>query len=190
MSTQKAPEEVVAILNEYFDRICPLIIDEGGDIDKFIGDAVMAVFPNEEDLRRDGALRAVRAGVRLQQALDGWKTSGGVVLTARVGINSGFAVRGDYGSRHVRRDYTVIGDTVNRAQRFESQAPPGGVLVSEVTYEACAEYVLAEPRPNLRLKGVEGPVKGYVITGLNEREGVAGSNQKPPGSGQIQQENP
>ncbi|MCD6497222.1 MAG: response regulator [Deltaproteobacteria bacterium] len=187
MSSQKAPEEVVSILNEYFDRICPIIIEEGGDIDKFIGDAVMAVFTSDEDDRTAESLAAVRAGVRLQEALAGWKTSNGVTLTARVGINSGFAVRGDYGSRHVRRDYTVIGDTVNRAQRFESQAPPGGVLVSEVTYSACAEYVLAESRTDIHLKGVDGPVKGYVITGLRDPH-TSGQTQSDPSAQRKQQE--
>ena len=161
LSASRSPADVVAFLNEYFDRICPVIFEQRGDIDKFIGDAVMAVFSDDEG--ESGALRAVRAGLGIQAALAGWTTSGGVRLLARVGINRGPAIRGDLGSRLVRRDYTVIGDTVNRAQRFESQAPRGGVLVSESTYAEIRDRVRAKRIDGLALKGVSEPVTGYVI---------------------------
>ncbi len=77
-------------------------------------------------------------------------------------------VRGDIGSRHAPggRDYTVIGDTVNRAQRFESNAPVGGILVSASTYEAIADQVEVERAQELTLKGVPEPVTAYVVKGL------------------------
>src|SRR5207302_1726291 len=111
----------------------PIIREEGGDIDKFIGDAIMAVF--EDGPGDPFALRAVRAALRMQEALGAWNRQTGHELRMRVGINTGRVVRGDIGSRCVRRDYTVIGDVVNRAQRLESNAPIGGVLISESTYE-------------------------------------------------------
>ncbi len=161
LSAQRSPQEVVSFLNEYFDRICPVIFEQQGDIDKFIGDAVMALFVDDE--KEPGALKAVRAGLGIQQALSGWVTSAGVQLQARVGINTGPVIRGDLGSRHFRRDYTVVGDTVNRAQRFESKAPRGGVLVSEATYLAVADRVRATKMEGLNLKGVSEPVTAYVI---------------------------
>ncbi len=164
LSGSRSPREVVSFLNEYFDLICPVVLDERGDIDKFIGDAVMAVFTDDEE--ETGAIRAIRAGLGIQRALRDWTTSKGVRLRARVGINRGPAIRGDLGSKHFRRDYTVIGDTVNRAQRFESNAPKGGVLVSESTYEAAKDQVRARRVDGLALKGVSEPVTGYVIEGL------------------------
>jgi class 3 adenylate cyclase len=86
-------------------------------------------------------------------------------MAIRIGINVGRVVRGDIGSRHVRRDYTVIGDVVNRAQRFESQAPHGRILVGERTYQATKDHFLYEPRQGLVLKGVKEPVNAYVVAG-------------------------
>jgi DNA-binding response OmpR family regulator len=167
MSSQKSPSEVVELLNEYFDRMCPIIIEEGGDIDKFIGDAIMAVFGGEGD--ESSAVQAVRAGLRMQKALDEWAETAKANIRSRVGINTGVLVRGDIGSVHVRRDYTVIGDTVNRAQRFESQAPTGGVLISESTFMRCQKHIVAEKREGLKLKGVAEPVVGYVVKSLREQ---------------------
>jgi adenylate cyclase len=105
----------------------------------------------------------VAAALEMQQAME---RMGG--LQMRVGINTGPVVRGDIGSRHAPggRDYTVIGDTVNRAQRFEANAPKGGVLISESTYRPVAELVDADPAPGLRFKGVPEPVNAYVVKGL------------------------
>lgn len=167
MSSRKTPSEVVALLNEYFDLLCSIIIEEGGDIDKFIGDAIMALFHDTEG--RSSALSAVRAGLRMQKALKKWAEESQTPLTSRVGINTGPLVRGDIGSKHVRRDYTVIGDTVNRAQRFESQAPRGRVLVSHSTYQLCKDAVEAEEKRDLQLKGVSEPVTGYVVTHIIDK---------------------
>jgi DNA-binding response OmpR family regulator len=165
MSCKMQPREVVELLNGFFDVMCPIVKSEAGDIDKFIGDAIMAVF----DPLPDGdspALRAVRAGLRMQAALLEWNRAAGNDMAMRVGINLGSVIRGDIGSRHVRRDFTVIGDAVNRAQRFESNAPRRGVLVGERIYQEVKELVIAEPAPGLKLKGVDEPVTAYVVRGL------------------------
>ncbi|MDW8282706.1 MAG: response regulator [Myxococcales bacterium] len=164
LAARHSPREVVELLNAYFDVMCPVIRQERGDIDKFIGDAIMAVF---DDLPDDpAALRAVRAGLRMQQALARWNSEHGTELGMRVGINTGTVVRGDIGSRYVRREYTVIGDVVNRAQRYESSAPVGGVLISESTYQVVRDQVRCEPRAGVRLKGVPEPVTAYLALEL------------------------
>jgi adenylate cyclase len=167
MSCTMQPMEVVELLNSFFDVMCPVLKAEAADIDKFIGDAIMALFDDLPD--GDAApLRAVRAALAMQAALTAWNQRTGHSLQIRIGINTGPVVRGDIGSRHVRRDFTVIGDAVNRAQRFEGSAPKGGVLVGERTYMLTRERVEYEPRLNLLLKGVAEPVNAYVALRIKE----------------------
>jgi two-component system sensor histidine kinase ChiS len=165
MSCSMQPREVVELLNGFFDVMCPILKAEAADIDKFIGDAIMAIF---EDLPGGdpAPLRAVRAGLSMQAGLARWNAEGQRDLQIRIGINTGPVVRGDIGSKHVRRDYTVIGDVVNRAQRFESNAPRGGVLVGERTWLSTRDQVDYEARPGLKLKGVDTPVTAYVALRL------------------------
>ncbi len=163
LSAERAPGDVVALLNEYFDRVCPAILEHGGDIDKLIGDAVMAVFEDADT--EPSAVRAVWAGLAVQEALAAWRAESGEPVHARVGINTGRVVRGDLGSRHFRRDYTVIGDAVNRAQRLESLAPRDSVLVSEETFRRTEGLFRGQRIEGLRLKGVEEPVAAYLVEG-------------------------
>jgi adenylate cyclase len=168
MSSKMTPGEVVAILNEAFDALCIVIRDQGGDIDKFIGDAIMAVFEDRPDRDEPHALRAVRAAWGMQQALVAFNREREKPLVMRIGLNSGTVVRGDIGSRFVRRDYTCIGDVVNRAQRHESKAPLGGVLLSADLYPRVKDYVIVEEMTGLALKGIDKPVSAYVLKGFNE----------------------
>jgi adenylate cyclase len=170
MSSTMQPMEVVELLNSFFDVMCPVLKSEAADIDKFIGDAIMALFDELPD--GDSApLRAVRSALSMQAALREWNQKrGGNPLLIRIGVNMGPVVRGDIGSRHVRRDYTVIGDVVNRAQRFEANAPKGGVLVGEQTFLATRDFIEYEARPGMMLKGVAQPVNAYVaLRMLKER---------------------
>ena len=162
MSSAMQPAEVVEVLNGFFDVMCPILKEEAADIDKFIGDAIMALFDDGPE-GDPGPLRAVRAALAMQEALAQWNRETGRDMAIRIGINVGRVVRGDIGSRHVRRDYTVIGDVVNRAQRFESKAPRGGILVGERTYLATRDQFEYEARPGLALKGVPDPVNAYVV---------------------------
>jgi adenylate cyclase len=168
MSCTMQPMEVVELLNSFFDVMCPVLKGEAADIDKFIGDAIMALFDELPD-GDPAPLRAVRAALSMQAALHEWNQATGHGLQIRVGVNMGPVVRGDIGSRHVRRDYTVIGDVVNRAQRFEANAPKGGVLVGERTYEATRDYVEYEARPGMMLKGVAQPVNAFVALRMKDR---------------------
>ncbi len=170
MSAKMTPSEVVAILNEAFDALCIVIKDCGGDIDKFIGDAIMAVFEDRPDRDEPHALRATRAAWGMQRALDRFNAERDPPLVMRIGVNSGPIVRGDIGSRFVRRDYTCIGDAVNRAQRHESNAPLGGVLISREVYERVRDYVTVEEKPGIQLKGIAEPVSAYILTDMKEKQ--------------------
>lgn len=168
MSSAMEAPAVVELLNGYFDAMCPVIKARGGDIDKFIGDAIMALFEESPEHDEGHALRAVRAAWEMQRALDVYNAAVGrePPLRMRIGVNTGPAVRGDIGSRYVRRDYTAIGDTVNRAQRYESKAPVGGVLLSAEVWEKVKDWVRAEPLEGLDLKGIDGPVTAWVLQGF------------------------
>ena len=165
MSARMSPREVVDALNASFDALCPIIKDFGGDIDKFIGDAIMAVFEDSPQFDEPHALRAARAAWGMQRALDPFKEMADP-LVMRIGLNCGPIVRGDIGSRFVRRDYTCIGDAVNRAQRHEAMAPKGGVLMSDVLYARVREHVVADEVTGIKLKGIEHPVSAYVLKGF------------------------
>jgi DNA-binding response OmpR family regulator len=169
LSSRLPPAAVVEILNDVFDVLCPILKEHGGDIDKFIGDAIMAVF-EERPGEPPFALRAVRAALAMQAGLAAHPVAAAPELAIRVGINVGKVVRGDIGSRFFRRDYTVIGDVVNRAQRFESAAPRGGVLVGEATFRRTREHIRYEARPGLRLKGIEQPIDAWVALGEIEEQ--------------------
>lgn len=165
MSSEMAPREVIDLLNDFFDLQCPIVLAEGGDIDKFIGDAIMAVF-DQIPGREPPPLRAVRAALAMQRAMVEFNRGRSRPIAMRVGINTGPVVRGDLGSRYFRRDYTVIGDTVNRANRYENRCPPGSVLISQSTYEAVRDLAECEPIEGLSLKGVSEPVCAYVVRAL------------------------
>ena len=117
-------------------------------------------------------VRAIRAALAMQKALGEWNKKLGRDMAIRIGINVGRVVRGDIGSRHVRRDYTVIGDAVNRAQRFESKAPRGDVLVGERTYQAARDRFGSSRRtPAFELWAWPEPVNAYVVLGGQEMIG-------------------
>jgi class 3 adenylate cyclase len=169
MSSAMSPREVIELLNDYFDVLCPIIKNEGGDIDKFIGDAIMAVFDDSKG-HDPPAERAVRAALGMQAAMPGFNEGRPVKLQMRIGVNTGPVVRGDLGSRFVRRDYTVIGDTVNRANRYEMQSPHGGVLISQSTRDALGDLIEVEQMPGLELKGVAEPVTAYSVLSIRPKE--------------------
>jgi CheY-like chemotaxis protein/class 3 adenylate cyclase len=168
MASKLGPRQVIELLNDYFDVLCPLVTAEHGDIDKFIGDAIMAVFeagPGWDE----PAERAVRAAMAMQHAMDGFNQGRAIPLRMRIGVNTGPLVRGDLGSRFVRRDYTVIGDTVNRANRYETRCEPGGVMISDSTRERLGSLIEVREVPGLELKGVNEPVTAYQVLRIAPR---------------------
>jgi CheY-like chemotaxis protein/class 3 adenylate cyclase len=169
MSATLGPLELIELLNAYFDVMCPIVKRHAGDIDKFIGDAIMAVFDAVRG-QPPAPERAVRAALEMQAAMAAFNAGRPSALAMRIGVNTGPVVRGDLGSRVVRRDYTVIGEVVNQANRYESRCPPGEVLVSESTRAALGDRAKVRPVPGLELKGVAKKVTGYVVEALSTSE--------------------
>ena len=141
---RRPAEEVVGILNEFFDATVPALVRHGASIDKFIGDCILAIFDGEST----GAASAVRGALELlDEVLPALRGRLGHDLHLRVGINSGDVVVGDVGSQDYRRDYTVIGDAVNVAQRIQSSANVDEILVGPRTAELLSGSIpLGEPR--------------------------------------------
>lgn len=173
MSERLQAEEVVQLLNEYFAAMTGVIFDEGGMIDKFMGDAIMAVFGAPLP-KPDDALGAVRAAVgmrkRLLELRDGWDT-GGARLDSGIGINTAEVIVGNIGSE-ARMEYTVIGDGVNLAARLEelSKDYGGGILIAEGTYDEVRDHVEAQFIDAVAVRGKTEPVKIYKVLGMQDDE--------------------
>jgi class 3 adenylate cyclase/DNA-binding response OmpR family regulator len=167
LSENMASQQVISFLNTYMTAMTAIIEEEGGIIDKFIGDGIMAVFtPTSED--DNHALRAVRAGMRMQQQLyslrQEWATSRPELagMQIRVGVNTGEVVSGNIGSE-TRMDYTVVGDNVNVASRLESVSRAGEVCISESTYRDVEGFIAATKLEPVYVKNRMQPVHVYTI---------------------------
>lgn len=134
ISESETPDNVVSLLNQYFDLIVKEIISQGGLIDKFIGDCVMAVFKGEFHLDR-----AIEASLAIRNSIEALPQAVSKIEfhpKVSIGINSGEMISGNIGSKTLKRlDYTVIGDTVNVAQRLQTIASNGQILINEEAYE-------------------------------------------------------
>ena len=164
-SEKRQPEQIVEALNEYFEIATKWILEYGGHVDKFIGDAVMGVFGVPVP-RPDHAERAVRACLAMQKELLA-KGAAGNEVTGKVGIgvNSGFVVSGNIGSQ-VKTEYTVIGDDVNLASRLNGLAKAGQTIISESTYEVIKDLVDVTPQEEAKVKGKAKPVKTYLVNSI------------------------
>ncbi|MGQ9898482.1 MAG: adenylate/guanylate cyclase domain-containing protein [Acidobacteriota bacterium] len=144
LSENKPPQEIVAVLNNYFERAAAAIFRYGGSLDKFIGDGIMALFGAPKPNPRD-PIHAIQAAIALQEAIGQVNSElaaqcDDLRLSIGVGINTGEVTAGYIGSRQ-RTDYTVIGDAVNLAARLESSAKPGQILVGETTVQYLRELL-------------------------------------------------
>lgn len=161
--TETAPaNKVVGLLNKYFDVMVKAIIAQGGLVDKFIGDAVMAVFRGEYHLDRAiEASLAVRAQIEKLPA-----EQNGVDFRPNVaiGIHTGEMICGNIGSATLKRlDYTVIGDVVNTAQRLQSAAAPGQILIDETAYEKVKEFFSCRKVGPLSVKNKQCALIAYEV---------------------------
>ena len=165
MSENLEPEQVVGILNEYLALTTKSIFANKGTLDKFIGDATMAVFNAPFDLddyiyRAVCTARDIAAGsAQLQEKLT---KQFGKSISFGIGVNCGRAVVGNIGC-DFRMDYTAIGDTVNTAARLESNAKPGQILISSDAYEAVKDRVEVTEVGVIPLKGKSNGVFVYQL---------------------------
>ncbi len=165
MSESLAPEEVVEILNEYLSLTTRSIFDNGGTLDKFVGDATMAVFNAPFDLD-DYIFRAVCTAWDMKMGADAiaekFEKRFGKSVAFGIGVNCGNAVVGNIGC-DFRMDYTAIGDTVNTAARLESNAKRGQILISSEVYAAVKDRVQVTPIGEIPLKGKSNGVFVYQL---------------------------
>lgn len=160
-----APPEAIALLNGYFDLMVEVIEANTGVIDKFIGDAILALFPGT----REGAYCSVKAAREMAAALGDYNERAGRRIRMRIGINTGRVMMGDLGSRRHRRDFTVIGDAVNLAQRLESEAPPDQILINDTTRALIGDLLAVDTLDPIRVKGRDALVVSHIVKSLAVR---------------------
>jgi class 3 adenylate cyclase/DNA-binding NarL/FixJ family response regulator len=163
VTEQVAANTVVKMINGLFDKIVKEIIAQGGHVDKFMGDAVMAVFRGDYHL--DRAIDAALAAREQIKNAEGIPVGDGIYKPEiSVGINSGEMISGNIGSVSLKRlDYTVIGDAVNLAQRLQSAAKAGQIIVTEDTYQKAKESFSLEKIGEVSLKNKSKPVTIYEV---------------------------
>ena len=169
------PEALRRVMERYFDTMKVAIERHGGTVEKFIGDAVMAVF-GIPTVHEDDALRAARAAVEMREGLldlnKQLERDHGVTLAVRIGVNTGEVVAGDPTTGQA----LVTGDAVNTAARLEQAAAPGEILIGEETYLLTRDAVRAEPADAIAAKGKAEPISAYRLEDVTA--GAAGHTRR------------
>lgn len=157
------PERVVELLDVFYRRMARIVFAHGGTVDKFMGDAVMALFGAPYD-KPDDAERALQAALAMREEFDrmmaGWPDAQGCRL--KVGLNTGKVLAGTVGGDE-RLEYTAVGDAVNVAARLVQEAAPGQILVGSATLHCVRAGFVATPLGPRRLKGRSGPVEVWQL---------------------------
>ncbi len=165
LSESIEPEAIQALLNDYFDEMTRIVFEHQGTIDKFIGDALMAMWGDPLPCENH-ALQAVRCAIAMQkrqrELQAEWQSKGRSSFKIRIGVNSGWMTVGNMGSKR-RMSYTVIGSQVNLAQRLESKAEHGGILIGPQTYALVSGQVPTEDIGEIQVKGVAQPIRAYKV---------------------------
>jgi adenylate cyclase len=164
MAEKMSPSEVARLLNDYLSRMTDVIFKYEGTLDKYIGDAIMAVFGAPLDMP-DHAERAIRTALEMQERLAEWNAerTEGPEVRIRIGINSGKAVAGEIGSVN-KKEYTVLGDTVNTASRLESSvAKPGSVVIGANTYALAEGQFECRALGTFKVKGKALEIPAYEV---------------------------
>jgi adenylate cyclase len=168
LSERLSPEQVVSLLNEFYTLMIETTFKHDGTLDKFLGDAVMAVF-GAPIAQPDHAARAVRTALDMRAAVaalgDRRRAAGLDAFEVGIGVSLGEVVAGTVGTEE-RMEYTVIGDSVNVASRLQDRAKPGSILLSRRTYEAVRDLVDARSLGAMKVKGKEEEVEVYEVHGL------------------------
>jgi PAS domain S-box-containing protein len=161
-----APEKLISILNLYLGAAAEVVLNQSGTLDKFMGDALMAIF-NAPVPQPDHSIRAVRAAVGIRDAIANVRKelAPEFHLGFGIGIHFGDAVLGLVGTEK-RLDYTAIGDSVNTAKRIQENASKGTILISNAAYENIKESVLVKKSNPIQAKGKKDPIKVFEIQDL------------------------
>jgi class 3 adenylate cyclase/ABC-type amino acid transport substrate-binding protein len=170
------PEELTALLNDYFTKMTEIALEYGGTIDKYVGDAMLIFFgdPESRGVQED-ALACVRMAIAMQRRMADlrakWSDMGVErPFHMRAGINTGYCDVGNFGSEQ-RIDYTIIGGEVNLAARLESICEPDGIVLAHETYILVRNQVDAQELDPISVKGISRKVRPYAVTGtLEDRE--------------------
>ncbi len=165
-SEHRDPVSLVEVLNRYLSIGADAVLAEEGTLDKFMGDAVMAIF-NAPLLQPDHTLRAVRAALRMRAMIEAHhrRVPEAERLAYGAGIALGEAVVGNIGTAQ-QLNYTAIGASVNLAKRLQENATAGQILLHEEAYRQVQDHVIAQPLEPLRVKGFHEPVQVYELLGL------------------------
>ncbi len=172
LSEKMDPEDLVKVLNSYLTEMTNIIFENEGMLDKYEGDAIMAVFGAPVDIGNH-ALKACRAALRMQARLEQireeWNKQGYPSLHQRIGINTGSMVVGNMGSE-TRFDYTVMGDSVNLGSRLEGANKMYGtqIMIGEETYKMARDHIVVRQLDLLRVKGKTEPVKVFELIALKK----------------------
>jgi adenylate cyclase len=176
ISEAMTPQEVVSLLNEYFTEMVTIVMAEEGVVDKYIGDAIMAVFGAPVP-KADDPVRAVRAAVRMREALASLNerlvARGASPLKTGIGVHTGEVVAGNIGSE-ARMEYTVIGDAVNLASRLETATKELGapIVISEDTHALIGDQFDTRALREISVKGRAKPVTVYEVRGFRPQKGI------------------
>jgi adenylate cyclase len=171
MSEKRTAQQIVDMLNEYFELMVEVVFKYEGTLDKFVGDEIMALFGAPVS-HPDDAYRAVKVAVEQMDALEEWNlmrvAEGEDPIRIGIGINTGEVVAGYLGSSKAL-EYTVIGDVVNTASRLCSRAQAGEIVISNSTYERVKSYFNVEELPAAQVKGKALPLQIYRVLGERRR---------------------
>ena len=180
MSESREPQEIVRMLNEYFELMVDVIFKYEGTLDKFVGDEVIALFGAPVAMQ-NAEFKAVQCALDMMRVLSEWNRTraaeGQNEINIGIGINTGIVVTGAIGSSRALQ-YTAIGDAVNTASRLCNIAQAGQVILSEATYRKVQDVVAAVPLPPVRVKGKADELRVYNAVGLRDRD-YRGENTRP-----------
>ena len=165
-SERSRPEEVVEMLNLYFGAAVPHVLDHGGTVIQFQGDAMLATF-NAPAPQPDHARQAALAALAMQDSIESFATQRPDWPRFRIGINTGPALVGNIGSDAIR-SFNVMGDAINVAARLEAIAEPGTVVIGESTHDLLGPGAVVTPLGDLELKGKSQPVRAFRLLSLGD----------------------
>jgi len=164
-SSEKNPEDVHIFLNDYLESMAEILFAHNGTVDKFMGDGILAFFGDPLEIPNHTEM-CVNAAIAMQKKCrilaEKWKPLAGIELNVRIGINTGKVIVGNLGTK-TRIEYTVIGAPVNLAQRMESSAPPGGILVTAAVREKLKNKFHFTEKQNVAVKGYAETIEAYVV---------------------------